>query len=324
MSNIYIKQNNNWCYKILNITPNASKQEIRSAYKKMILKYHPDKNKNISHEEFIKIKCAYDILSNEQIQKTQTDFYDDYGLNSNSESESDLNPTQQNIPNVFIKQLINMFKMFDINVIGTNFNKFIESTDINKILQLLVNKNIKISETNIFDLNPISISELIDIKIKINYTIKEIWDCVEKKIISNRITKDLFEEIIYPIDFKQIYEREGESVKIGGKQYDGNIIISIEITELNYGGEKYFIYDDELYLIISNNRIRDNKFTVSYLDDQVYKFNLKKLHLVSNRLGNVYMKRNFGFLKFRSNNNIIDSIDKNSIIHGNLFFIILM
>ena len=56
-------------YEILGIKSNATNNEIKSAYKKLVLKHHPDKiNKpNISEEEknkkFVEIKNAYDILS---------------------------------------------------------------------------------------------------------------------------------------------------------------------------------------------------------------------------------------------------------------------
>ena len=54
-------------YKILNVEKNATDDELRKAYKKMILKYHPDKNSDIdSNKKFEYVKIAYDTLSNKQ------------------------------------------------------------------------------------------------------------------------------------------------------------------------------------------------------------------------------------------------------------------
>jgi curved DNA-binding protein CbpA len=62
-------------YKILNIDKNATKKEIKSAYRKLILIYHPDKNKNIdSSEMFNKIHMAYEILIDEKKREKYDSF----------------------------------------------------------------------------------------------------------------------------------------------------------------------------------------------------------------------------------------------------------
>jgi curved DNA-binding protein CbpA len=55
-------------YDILNISPSATKAEVRKSYLKQSLKYHPDKNPTNpeeAKEQFILIGQAYDVLSDE-------------------------------------------------------------------------------------------------------------------------------------------------------------------------------------------------------------------------------------------------------------------
>ncbi|CEF66405.1 DnaJ domain and Chaperone DnaJ, C-terminal domain and HSP40/DnaJ peptide-binding domain-containing protein [Strongyloides ratti] len=63
-------------YKTLGIPRSASEDEIKKAYRKMALKYHPDKNKDPGSDgKFKEIAEAYDVLSD----KTKKDIYDQYG-----------------------------------------------------------------------------------------------------------------------------------------------------------------------------------------------------------------------------------------------------
>ena len=54
-------------YKILGIDRKATKRDIKKAYHKMSLEYHPDRNKSPNaRDKFALIAEAYDVLSNEE------------------------------------------------------------------------------------------------------------------------------------------------------------------------------------------------------------------------------------------------------------------
>ena len=72
-------------YDVLGINKGASEAEIKSAYRKLARKYHPDLNKDNKEaaEKFKEISCAYDILGDKEKRKK----YD------NNEIDADGKPT---------------------------------------------------------------------------------------------------------------------------------------------------------------------------------------------------------------------------------------
>jgi len=116
-------------YKILGISKNASSVEIKKAYRKLAIKYHPDKNKEnkeAAAEKFKEIAEAYDVLSDED-KKRNYDQFGTTGINNNPHM------SQQHAQEMFStffggQDPFNMFfndnftPGFQINIDGNSFN----------------------------------------------------------------------------------------------------------------------------------------------------------------------------------------------------------
>lgn len=64
-------------YEVLGVSKNADAAEIKKAYRKLALQYHPDKNpgNKEAEEKFKEAAEAYDVLSNEEKRRK----YDQFG-----------------------------------------------------------------------------------------------------------------------------------------------------------------------------------------------------------------------------------------------------
>ena len=64
-------------YEVLGVSKNASEKEIKQAYRKLAIKYHPDRNEGDKNaeEKFKEAAEAYDVLSNTEKRSR----YDQFG-----------------------------------------------------------------------------------------------------------------------------------------------------------------------------------------------------------------------------------------------------
>jgi molecular chaperone DnaJ len=72
-------------YEVLGVNKNATSEELKKAYRKMAIQYHPDKNPGdkASEEKFKEAAEAYDVLSNEQ-KKAKYDRYGHAGMGASN------------------------------------------------------------------------------------------------------------------------------------------------------------------------------------------------------------------------------------------------
>lgn len=79
-------------YEILGVKKGASKEEIKKAYRKLAMKYHPDTNPNDKKTEakFKEINEAYEVLGDQEKREK----YDNFGSQSQFQGGSDFDPSK--------------------------------------------------------------------------------------------------------------------------------------------------------------------------------------------------------------------------------------
>ncbi|KAK0566448.1 hypothetical protein OC861_003226 [Tilletia horrida] len=78
-------------YEVLAVEQTATTEEIRKAYRKLALKYHPDKNPDnveAAQQQFLQVQAAYDVLSDDQ-ERAWYDSHKDDILNGELDEDVD-------------------------------------------------------------------------------------------------------------------------------------------------------------------------------------------------------------------------------------------
>ena len=123
-------------YKLLNINQNASDIEIKKSYRKLAMKYHPDRNPNNkkSEEKFKQISEAYEVLSDSKKRKS----YDQFG-HEGIEQYNNSGYTSEKFTDIFSDIFGDVFQNNNNN--NNNFSK--KGSDLRYKLNLTLENAVK-------------------------------------------------------------------------------------------------------------------------------------------------------------------------------------
>lgn len=132
-------------YDTIGIKPDASEEEIKKAYKKMAIKYHPDKNPDSREEAEIKFKElaeAYEVLSNPSKRET----YNNYGKQGVNENFTRDPSFMQKMYDDLFKGMFDMFESSDMSQMpffgmGGGFN-MMNQTQKQRVSDIIIDVNI--------------------------------------------------------------------------------------------------------------------------------------------------------------------------------------
>lgn len=195
-------------YTILGVTKDAPLAEIKKAYKKKALQYHPDRNPDdkASEELFKKIAIAYQILSDSD----KRNHYDKYGTSEDMQFDQN----SFNIFNeIFQSQMHTLFGN-DINIppdilspeIGGmkfSFHSFTSQEDVTESLKNTI-KNLNVGNLFSNAINTPPVNKPINEKKKLKSSIK--------KVIYLKTPPDLI--INLPASLEDIYTLKSKTIKI--------------------------------------------------------------------------------------------------------------
>ena len=271
-------------YSFLDVNMDATLTDIKKAYRKKALEYHPDKTRSNNSDNFVRIQNAYKVLSDEAERKK----YDDFLLSDKDSIKNIINTTT---PYSLLRNIMSKYYMGEfLNLMDMVYDREKFESDFNNFNFYKIYKN--------FKLNISKDKKSLDITKTVDFTFKELYNNVSKEVEINRFIDNRYDTIrktVYPDPYYEelFWEKEGDEIE----GQIGNLIINIKIQD----SVMFEICDEYnlLCVICADKLSLPNKEEVIITDEteiinEKY-YVIKNMGLVNpntNKRGDMYMKIN--------------------------------